>query len=61
VVQVNGRWQFDSRAGAREIVNRRIGRNEIAAIRVALSYVDAQRDYFDRLKQAGGQVDVTSD
>jgi hypothetical protein len=53
LVQVNGRWQFDSRAGAQEIVNRRIGRNEIAAIRVALTYVDAQRDYFDRTKQAG--------
>jgi hypothetical protein len=54
VVQVNGRWRFDSSAGAQEIVNRRIGRNEIAAIRVALTYVDAQRDYFDRSKQAGG-------
>jgi hypothetical protein len=54
VVQVNGRWQFDSRAGAQEIVNRRIGRNEIAAIRVALTYVDAQRDFFERTKQNGG-------
>jgi hypothetical protein len=54
LVQVNGRWQFDSRAGAQEIVNRRIGRNEIAAIRVALTYVDAQRDYFERTKQNGG-------
>ena len=54
LVQANGRWQFDSRAGAQEIVNRRIGRNEIAAIRVALTYVDAQRDYFERTKQSGG-------
>jgi hypothetical protein len=53
VVQVNGRWQFDARAGAQEIVNRRIGRNEIAAIRVALTYVDAQRDFFERSKQNG--------
>jgi len=54
LVQVNGRWQFDSRAGAQEIVNRRIGRNEIAAIRVALTYVDAQRAYFEQSKQGGG-------
>ncbi len=54
VVQMNGRWQFDSHAGAQEIVDRRIGRNEIAAIRVALTYVDAQRDYFEKSKQAGG-------
>ena len=54
VVQVNGRWRFDSRTGAQEIVDRRIGRNEIAAIRVTLAYVDAQRDYFDRSKPNGG-------
>jgi hypothetical protein len=54
VVRMNGRWQFDSRAGAQAIVDRRIGRNEIAAIRVALTYVDAQRDYFERSKQTGG-------
>lgn len=54
VVRVNGRWQFNSRTGAQEIVNRRIGRNEIAAIRVALTYVDAQRAYFEQSKQGGG-------
>ena len=54
VVQVNGRWRFNSRAGAQELVDRRIGRNEIAAIRVSLTYVDAQRAYFEQSKQAGG-------
>jgi hypothetical protein len=54
VVQVNGSWQFDARAGAQAIIDRRIGRNEIAAIRVALTYVDAQRDYLERSKQSGG-------
>lgn len=54
VVQSNGSWHFDSRAGARELVNRRIGRNEVAAIRVSLTYVDAQRDFFARSKQNGG-------
>jgi hypothetical protein len=38
-------WQFDARAGAEEILNRRIGRNELAAIQVSLAYVDAQREY----------------
>jgi hypothetical protein len=47
-------WHFDPIAGAQEIINRRIGRNEIAAIRVALSYTDAQRDYFKRAKQTSG-------
>ncbi len=54
VVLVNGHWQFDTHAGAQEIIDRRIGRNEISAIRVALTYVDAQHDFFERAKQASG-------
>ena len=46
LVQAEGRWHFDSQAGAQELVNRRIGRNEIAAIRTSLAYVDAQNDFF---------------
>ena len=38
-------WRFDSAAGAKELLERRIGRNELAAIQVCLAYVDAQRDY----------------
>jgi hypothetical protein len=53
IVQTDGRWHFDSAAGAQEIVDRRIGKNEIAAIRVSLAYVDAQQDYFARAKAAG--------
>lgn len=56
LMQVNGRWQFDARAGAQEIVDRRIGRNEIAAIRVALTYVDAQRAYFEQSRQGGART-----
>ncbi len=38
-------WRFDSAAGVEEITNRRIGRNELAAIEVMRAYVDAQREY----------------
>ena len=38
-------WRFDAKSGAEEIFNRRIGRNELAAIKVCLAYVDAQREY----------------
>jgi hypothetical protein len=41
-------WRFDGRAGVQELIDRRIGRNELAAIDMALSYVEAQRDYFAR-------------
>jgi hypothetical protein len=38
-------WYFDTAAGEDELVNRRIGANELGAIAVARTYVDAQRDY----------------
>ena len=45
IVRKNGAWLFDSAAGAEEILNRRIGRNELNAIQVCLAIVDAQREY----------------
>jgi hypothetical protein len=41
-------WRFDTAAGKEEIVNRRIGRNELNTIQVCLAYVDAQREYYAR-------------
>jgi len=54
IVQADGRWHFDTKAGVQEIIDRRIGRNELAAIRVMLTYVEAQKDYFDLMKQRTG-------
>jgi len=38
-------WRFDTAAGKEEVVARRIGRNELAVIRVCRTYVAAQRAY----------------
>jgi hypothetical protein len=38
-------WSFDAEAGREEFLNRRIGRNELAVIRVLQDYVAAQRAY----------------
>ncbi|MGH7066194.1 MAG: DUF2950 domain-containing protein [Acetobacteraceae bacterium] len=46
IVEVAGQWHFDSVAGAQELVDRRIGRNEILAIRTLLGIVDAEKQYF---------------
>ena len=40
-----GEWQFETAAGLDEILRRRIGRNELAAIQVSLAYVQAQNEY----------------
>jgi len=44
VKQANG-WQFDTAAGLEELLNRRIGRNELDVLDVMRAYVDAQREY----------------
>ena len=41
----DGKWAFDTVAGLEEIVNRRIGENELQAIETMRLYVEAQRDY----------------
>ena len=38
-------WSFDVKSGADEVINRRVGRNELSSIQVCLAYVDAQREY----------------
>ena len=45
IVRRNGAWFFDTAAAMGEILNRRIGRNELNAIQVCLGIVDAQREY----------------
>lgn len=41
----NGKWYFDTIQGKEEILNRRIGADELGAINVCHAYVDAQREY----------------
>jgi Protein of unknown function (DUF2950) len=41
----DGQWRFDPVAAREEVLVRRIGANELAAIQAVRAYVDAQRDY----------------
>ncbi len=45
LVKSQAGWRFDTRKGEKEILARRIGRNELAAIKVCLAIVDAEREY----------------
>lgn len=51
LVKSDGGWHFDSAAGAEEIINRRVGENELDTIQSCLAYVDAQREYYQRNPQ----------
>lgn len=54
VVQKDGKWAFDAAAGREELLARRIGRNELAAIQASLAYYDAQNEYADQNKDKTG-------
>lgn len=45
LVRENGAWRFDTDAGVEEILNRRIGEHELAAVELLQAYVDAQVEY----------------
>ncbi len=46
LVQKGHSWYFDTEAGKKEILYRRVGRNELSAIRVCQELVAAQKEYF---------------
>lgn len=45
IVKKDGKWSFDTEAGREEILNRRIGTNELDAITICRGYVEAQHEY----------------
>jgi|SRR5579862_936849 len=45
IVKKEGQWFFDTEAGEQELLNRRIGRNELDVLKGLRGYVDAQREY----------------
>jgi hypothetical protein len=46
LVKAGDAWRFDAKQGAEELLNRRIGRNELSTIQALGAYVDAQREYY---------------
>jgi hypothetical protein len=45
IVKQKGKWFFDTKVGREEILNRRIGANELNAIEICRGFVDAQHEY----------------
>lgn len=45
IVKKEGKWSFDTAAGHDEILNRRIGANELDAIAICQGFVEAQHEY----------------
>jgi DUF2950 family protein len=45
IVKTGQKWIFNTEDGRQEVLNRRVGRNELNTVQVALAYVNAQREY----------------
>jgi hypothetical protein len=56
IVKKGEGWVFDTKAGKEEVLNRRIGRNELAAIQVCEAYVEAQREYASTDRERNGII-----
>jgi Protein of unknown function (DUF2950) len=45
IVKRKGKWSFDTKVGREEILNRRVGANELNAIQICRGFVEAQHEY----------------
>ena len=52
-------WSFDTKAGANELVARRIGHNELDAIQVCQAFVDMQREYAEVDRDGDGLLEYS--
>ena len=56
IVKIGEEWVFDTRQGKEEILNRRVGRNELSAIETCLAFVEAQREYAGTDRERDGII-----
>jgi hypothetical protein len=49
IVKRKGKWSFDTKVGREEILNRRIGSNELDAITICRGFDEAQHEYAEQL------------
>lgn len=57
IIKKGNIWLFDTVAGKEEMLNRRIGRNELNTIQTCLAYVDAQKEYAAKDRDGDQKLD----
>jgi hypothetical protein len=57
LARTGDRWRFDTEAGKEELLARRIGENELDAIKVLEAIVDAQMEYASKDRNGDGVLD----
>jgi len=51
IVKLGAKWAFDANAGRQELLQRRIGSNELDAIDICHGYVEAQHEYAYKIRE----------
>jgi len=54
IIQTNGKWLLDTKAGRQEVLFRRVGENELTAINVCRGFVEAQMEYATQVHDNSG-------
>ena len=57
LVKSGNKWKFDAPRGFEEVVNRRVGENELSAMQTCLAIGDAQRDYYHEDRDGDGVLE----
>lgn len=57
LVKIADSWQFDTQQGRQEIINRRIGRNELNTVSAIQGYQEAQFDYANTDRDGDGVLE----
>lgn len=57
IAKAGERWRFDTAAGREELLARRVGENELAAIEILRAIVDAQREYATEDRNGNGTLE----
>ena len=60
IIRKGNGWIYDAVAGREELINRRVGRNELDTIQTLLAVVDAQREYAAGDPDGNGYHDYAS-
>jgi hypothetical protein len=60
LVKSDAGWRFDTAAGKEELINRRIGANELSAIDVSRALIDAQTIYASKDRDGDGVIEFAS-
>src|SRR5574342_48874 len=57
LVEKSGRWSFATKKGLQEVLDRRIGADELDAIQICRGYVEAQHEYAEEDRNGDGVLE----